>query len=101
MHASLSGFYPENEGLKKQPLVPPGGLWGLSPPGGGEIGAVLDQVAVVETYNLAVSAGEIAPGKRKLVSLADANELAKRITGGMGTGQSVVSFCGGDILGLW
>lgn len=102
MSTDLSFFYPENKARKERPLVSLGGFGGfggLRASGGGRVGAVLDQVAIVATYNLAVSVGKSTPGKRKLVSLADANELAKRITGG--TGQSVGSFDGGDILSLW
>lgn len=105
VNASLMEFHPENKGQKKKPLVSLGGFGGFgasggfSAPGDGGVGANLDQVAVVATYNLAVSAGKSAPGKRKLVSLADANELAKRITGG--TGCNAIPFNGGDILSLW
>lgn len=52
-----------------------------------------------DMYHAAVRAQEKYPGKRKLVSLADANELAKRITSG--ANNQPVEFDGGDILSLW
>lgn len=64
-----------------------------------EVGAVWDRTAVEATYHLAVSREKSVPGKRNLVSLADANELSKRITSGVG--QHVPYFDGGDILSLW
>lgn len=64
-----------------------------------EVGVVWDPTAVEATYHLAVSAEKSVPGKRKLVSLAKANELAKRLTSG--TAHHVSEFNGGDILSLW
>lgn len=57
-----------------------------------------DSTAVEDMYHFAVAAERSFSGKRKLVSLAEANELAKRITSGAG---QAVEFDGGDILSLW
>lgn len=58
-----------------------------------------DESSVVDTYHFAIAVERKFPAKRKLVSLAEANELAKRITRG-GNSQDMV-FSGGDILALW
>lgn len=58
-----------------------------------------DLPSVGDMYLVAIEAEKKYPGKRKLVSLADANELAKRITNRAST--QTVEFDGGDILSLW
>lgn len=102
--ALLSEFYPEHEDMKKKELVvlgDRGDQMELDAPEGQEeeVGVVWDRMAVEATYHLAVSVEKSVPGKRKLVNLAEANELAKRLTSGKG--QRVPEFNGGDILSLW
>lgn len=60
----------------------------------------IDWQDIKDTYRFAVKAVEKFPGKRKLVSLLDANELAKRITGKKNV-VPITEFNGGDILCLW
>lgn len=101
--APLSQPYREHKIMKKKALVlgDRGDQMELDAPEGQEeeVGVVWDCMAVEATYHLAVSVERSVPGKRKLVNLAEANELAKRLTSGKG--QYVPEFNGGDILSLW
>lgn len=64
----------------------------------------VDTTDLVKTFELGVSYLEKYPGKRKLISLNDANELAKRVAT-MKTKKDEEGdedeFDGGDILSFW
>lgn len=101
--APLSNFYPEEEGGKKQVVMLEdcGDKMELDGQEGADDDVVTewDLTAVEDMYHFAVTAEKRFPEKRKLVSLADANQLAKRITSSVG--QPIAEFDGGDILSLW
>ncbi|RPB14615.1 ankyrin [Morchella conica CCBAS932] len=62
----------------------------------------VDTTDLVKTYELGVSYLEKYPGKRKLISLNDANELAKRVaTMKTKKNEEEDEFDGGDILSFW
>lgn len=102
----LSEFYPKEDGEEKQQIVLLEDRgdemevdgWEGAEEDENDHAAICDPTAVEDMYHFAVTVERSFPEKRKLVSLADANELAKRIT--RGTDQ-IIEFDGGDILSLW
>jgi hypothetical protein len=64
----------------------------------------VDTEDLVKTYELGVSYLEKYPGKRKLISLNDANELAKRVATmktNIQKNKEEDEFDGGDIISFW